>query len=81
MCGVEKLFIRELTVPPSRFRPVRILAGERMDHPQTVTLRRVVEECQVTKAVFRLLQGEKSQALVSHESFYRSRIRGGVTRS
>jgi hypothetical protein len=47
-------------VEPSRFRPIRFLAGQRYEHPATVNLRRLLEANQLIGLVRLHLQSNDS---------------------
>lgn len=52
--GIEKLFIQALLVPASKFRPIRFMAGDKFDHPQTGNFKRLMEEIQLVKAILQV---------------------------
>ncbi|CAJ0587266.1 unnamed protein product, partial [Mesorhabditis spiculigera] len=42
-CPLDGLFSEFILVPPNKFRPIRMMAGDRYEHPATVSLRALME--------------------------------------
>ncbi|KAK0395050.1 hypothetical protein QR680_001087 [Steinernema hermaphroditum] len=54
-CPMDILFSDVIMVPPSKFRPIRMMKGESFEHPQTVNLRKLLEASEIINAVTMLM--------------------------
>uniref|UniRef100_A0A1I8AVE3 DNA-directed RNA polymerase subunit n=1 Tax=Steinernema glaseri TaxID=37863 RepID=A0A1I8AVE3_9BILA len=62
-CPLDILFSDVVLVPPSKFRPIRMMKGETYEHPQTVNLRKLLEASEVVKAVTLLMDPKHADNL------------------
>ncbi|CAN8009938.1 unnamed protein product [Ixodes pacificus] len=53
---VDMFFLEALVVPPTRFRPMNFMHGRKYEHPQTVSLSKVLQCCDAARAVLKLME-------------------------
>ncbi|GMR34290.1 hypothetical protein PMAYCL1PPCAC_04485, partial [Pristionchus mayeri] len=73
LCPLDGLFCENVLVPPIKFRPMRIFKGERMENPQTVNLRKLLEATETIRAISQVMAGKKDARLIQLIS---ERVRG-----
>lgn len=62
-CPMDMLFMETILIPPSKFRPIRFLNGERFESPLTTNYRMLLE----SDEILRLLHRAESQGLVQQK--------------
>ncbi|GMS82240.1 hypothetical protein PENTCL1PPCAC_4415 [Pristionchus entomophagus] len=73
ICPLDGLFCENVLVPPTKFRPMRFFKGERMENPQTVNLRKLLEATETIRAISQVMAGKKDTRLIQ---LINERVRG-----
>ena len=76
-CPLDVLFLDVLAVAPPKFRPPRILNGSLYEHARTGSLRRVMEEGEVVRALAMFIRGEGDESRINELKEYLDRVLPG----
>ncbi|CAJ0960345.1 unnamed protein product, partial [Mesorhabditis belari] len=55
-CPLDGLFCEAVLVPPNKFRPIRMMAGDRYEHPASVNLRKLLEANEAVKCLVIIME-------------------------
>ncbi|VDP34035.1 unnamed protein product [Soboliphyme baturini] len=76
----DLLFCTNILVSPSKFRPLSVYMGRQFENPQTLNLRRVLENCALMRHLLKICLSETGK-LVDADQLFLSQIPGSTPAS